>query len=353
MSRIEQRAWGSTKEGEALIFTLTNSLGAKVELINIGAGIRSVHVPDHSGNLVNVTLGYADAESYLQDGPYMGKTPGRFANRIAGGRFTINGASYQLAINNGPNALHGGLKGFANEIWSSRIEGSEVVFYRTSPDGEENYPGNLRVSVSYEWTDNCELKINYVATTDAPTIINLTNHAYWNLRGESTGPQSMLEHRLHLHCSQVLEHDATAIPTGKLRPVQKTPMDFTNPKRVGQDIEAADMLLEIGHGYDQCFVVDEYCKGKLTPVGSLTDPSSGRKLEISSTLPGIQVYTGNYLEGCPKSISGNQYQNRSGIALECQAYPDAPNHDTFPSTLLQPGDSYNETIVYKFTSDQN
>eukprot|EP01057_Protomagalhaensia_wolfi_P005826 Protomagalhaensia_wolfi_Nauph_80__5825@NODE_731_length_2055_cov_187_883433_g546_i0_p1_GENE_NODE_731_length_2055_cov_187_883433_g546_i0NODE_731_length_2055_cov_187_883433_g546_i0_p1_ORF_typecomplete_len353_score67_09Aldose_epim/PF01263_20/2_2e90DUF1958/PF09211_10/1_7e02DUF1958/PF09211_10/7_4_NODE_731_length_2055_cov_187_883433_g546_i03161374 len=352
MSQVEQKFWSTTKEGDALTFTLTNSKGATVELINIGAGIRTITVPDREGNMVNVTLAYADAESYFQDKPYMGRTPGRFSNRIAKGQFTINGKSYQLPINFGPNSLHGGLKGFANEIWDSRVEGSKVIFSRESPDGEEGYPGNMTVFVTYEWTDDCELKMDFVATTDAPTVINLTNHAYFNLRGEPTGPEAMLDQLLHLNCTQILEVDDDLVPTGTLRPVANTPFDFTKPKKVGQDINSDYDMIKGGHGYDHCLVVDDFAKGKLRWVATLTDPTSGRRLDITSTMPGIQLYTGNFLAGCPKSIGGKDYENRSGLCLECQDYPDAPNHDNFPSTLLQPDETYSEIIIYKFSVEK-
>lgn len=352
MNSIEQQIWGFTPEGETVVlYTMTNSKGERVRLSNIGAGIISIDVPDRDGNMANVTLGYDDFRSYFGDGPCMGKTPGRFANRIGRGLFTIDGVQYRLAINNGPNHLHGGPTGFANRLWMGRVETDRVVFSYLSPSGEENYPGDLSVEVCYDWNDDAELEITYYAKTSAKTVVNLTNHAYFNLRGEDRGFAAMLEQQLQLSASSFLWYDSGCVPTGEITPVEGTPMDFMSPKEIGKDIDSDYEPLKIGAGYDQCWVIDEYEKGRLTHVGYLYDPVSGRRLDISSTQPGVQVYTGNWLEGCPRSISGNEYRNRDGVAIECQGFPDSPNKPEFPSPLLGPEDIYKETIIYKFSAN--
>lgn len=351
MNSIEQQIWGFTPEGEAVIlYTMTNSKGEQVKLSNIGAGIISITVPDRAGNMANVTLGYDNFMSYFGDGPCMGKTPGRFANRIGRGLFTLDGVEYRLACNNGPNHLHGGPTGFANRLWTGRVETDRVVFSYLSPSGEENYPGDLSVEVCYDWNDDAELEMTYYAKTSAKTVVNLTNHAYFNLRGEDAGPGAMLDQELQLDAVNFLWYDNGCVPTGEFTPVKGTPMDFTSPKPIGKDISADYEPIKIGAGYDQCWVVDGYEKDKLTHCGYLFDPVSGRRMDISSTQPGVQVYTGNWLQGSPRSISGKYYENRAGVALECQGFPDSPNKPEFPSSVLEPGDTYKETIIYKFST---
>ena len=350
---IEQNVWGFTPEGEAIIiYTMTNSKGSSVRISNIGAGIVSVIIPDRNGNLDDVALGYGRPEDYFGDGPCMGKTPGRYANRIALGKFWLDGKEYHLAQNNGPNHLHGGPNGFANKLWTGRVETDRVVFNLVSPDGDEKYPGEVVAEVVYDWNDENELEITYYAKTSAPTIINLTNHAYFNLRGESTGSKAMLEQKLQLNASHYLATDATQIPT-EISPVEGTPMDFTKPKSLGKDIDADFEALKIGHGYDHCWVVDKWEKGKLCDVGTLEDEVSGRRMIIKSTQPGVQVYTGNWLQGAPLSKEKKEYENRDGVAIECQAFPDSPNHEQFPSTVLHPEELYQQTIIYRFETDNN
>ena len=305
-------------------------------------------VPDKSGEMANVALGYKDAASWIADGPCMGKVPGRFANRIARGHFTLEGKEYTLAINNGPNALHGGPEGFMNQIWDARIVGdNSVVMVYCAEDGEEGYPGNLIVTAEYTWSDANELTLRLGATTDAPTVINLTNHAYFNLDGENAG--SVLDHELRLNASRWLPTDETQIPTGELAPVAGTPMDFTELKPIGKDIKADFEALHIGKGYDHCWVVDGYEKGTLREVAELRGPKSGRVMTVASTQPGMQIYTGNWLAGCPESISGGEYNDYDGVAIECQGFPDAPNKPSFPSPVLLPGQEYDETIVFRFS----
>ncbi|MDE5927325.1 MAG: galactose mutarotase, partial [Duncaniella sp.] len=268
--------------------------------------------------------------------------------RIARGHFTLEGKEYTLAINNGPNALHGGPEGFMNQIWDARTVGdNSVVMVYCAEDGEEGYPGNLIVTAEYTWSDANELTLRLGATTDAPTVINLTNHAYFNLDGENAG--SVLDHELRLNASRWLPTDETQIPTGELAPVAGTPMDFTELKPIGKDIKADFEALRIGKGYDHCWVVDGYEKGTLREVAELRGPKSGRVMTVASTQPGMQIYTGNWLAGCPESISGGEYNDYDGVAIECQGFPDAPNKPSFPSPELLPGQEYDETIVFRFS----
>ncbi|MCM1348640.1 MAG: galactose mutarotase [Firmicutes bacterium] len=339
-----------SQHGLITLYTLTNSTGARVTLSSLGAGIVSVEVPDSNGKLANVALGYANPADYMADGPCAGKVPGRYANRIAKGQLRVDGRNYQLAINNGPNALHGGPTGFQNRIWNSRVtdDGKSVEFYRTSPDGEENYPGNLEVSATYTWTDNNELRLDLRATTDAPTVVNLTNHCYWNLDGENSG--SVLDHKLRLAASRYLPTDSTLIPTGEMAPVVNTPMDFTEAKAIGRDIKEPFAALEYGKGYDNCWVIDQYKDGELLTAAVLEAPTSGRVLEVATTQPAVQVYTGNWLAGCPENPEGRSYNDYDGVAIECQGMPDAPHHPDFPSQQLYPGQDYHKIIEFKFST---
>ncbi len=336
-----------TSKGTVTHFTITNASGASVTLSTLGAGIVSVIVPDKEGKMADVALGYKDAASWMADGPCAGKVPGRFANRIALGKFTLEGKEYSLAINNGPNALHGGPEGFMNQIWDARCVGDNtVVMVYCAEDGEEGYPGNLIVTARYTWSEANELTLRITATTDAPTVVNLTNHAYFNLDGENSG--TVLDHELKLNASRWLPTDETQIPTGELAPVAGTPMDFTEFKAIGKDINADFEALKIGKGYDHCWVVDGYEKGTMREVAQLRGPKSGRTMTVATTQPGMQIYTGNWLAGCPESISGGEYKDYDGVAIECQGFPDAPNKPAFPSPVLRPGEEYDETIKFTF-----
>lgn len=330
--------------GEISLFTLTNACGAKVTLSSLGAGIVRVELPEADGTLTNVVIGYANPADYNNDGPCAGKVPGRYANRIAKGHLEIDGKLYQLAINNGPNALHGGPTGFQNHIWNAEIDGDDVVFTLHSPDGDENYPGNLVATARYSWSDNCTLTLDLKATTDAPTVVNLTNHTYWNLDGENSG--SVLDHEMWLGCSNYLPTDDTLIPTGIIEPVAGTPMDFTTPKTLGRDIKADFPALVYGKGYDNCWVVDDYTPGQVRHVATLKAAKSGHEVKVSTSQPAAQVYTGNWLAGCPANPEGRSYNDYDGVAIECQDMPDAPNHPNFPSTLLRPGEEYHRVIVF-------
>lgn len=335
-------------KGEITLYTMVNAKGAEVTVSSLGAGIVSVKVPDASGKLDDVALGYADPADYIADGPCAGKVPGRYANRIARGHLRVDGHDYQLAVNNGPNALHGGPEGFQNQIWQSRIDGDAVVFSRTSSDGEEHYPGTLEAEARYTWSDDCVLTLELKATTDAPTVVNLTNHCYWNLEGHNAG--SVLDHKLWIDASRYLPTDETLIPTGEMAPVGGTPMDFTEPKIIGRDIKADFAALNYGKGYDNCWIVDNYKKGSLKHVATLEAPSSGRVLKVFTTQPAAQVYTGNWLAGSPLNKAGRSYDDYDGVAIECQSMPDSPNHADFPTTQLYPGETYHQTIVFDFST---
>ena len=334
--------------GEITLYTLTTSAGASVTLSSLGAGINSVVVPDASGKMDNVVLGYRDPASYIADGPCAGKVPGRFANRIAKGHFTIGDKEYTLPINNGPNSLHGGPDGFMNRIWNSRLDGDTVVFELTSPDGDAGYPGELQAEARYTWSDDCTLTLRLLAHTDAPTVVNLTNHTYWNLEGENSG--SVLNHTLWLAASHYLPTDDTLIPTGEIAPVEGTPMDFTQFRRLGDDIHADFPAITYGKGYDNCWMVDDYRPGVLRHIATLNAPHSGRVLEVSTTQPAAQVYAGCWLAGSPENPEGRSYNDYDGVAIECQNAPDAPNKPQFPSALLLPGQTYDQTITFHISA---
>lgn len=337
-----------TPLGVGELVTLVNARGASVTLSTLGAGIVSVIVPDKKGNMADVVLGYADPADYLADGPCAGKVPGRYANRIARGHFEIDGKKYSLNINNGPNALHGGPTGFQNRLWTLVEHGVDhVVMQYVSASGEEGYPGTLTARATYTWTDDCTLRLDLEAITDAPTVVNLTNHAYWNLAGHNSG--SVLDHTLELRASRWLPTDDTLIPLpGEPAPVAGTPMDFTAAKPLGRDIRADFPALKYGKGYDNCWVIDGYEKGTLRTAAVLTDPDSGRRLTVRTTQPGVQVYTGNWLTGSPMGKDGAVYEDYCAVAIECQHYPDAPNRPDFPTTRLDPGETLHETIEFHF-----
>ena len=337
-----------SSEGEITLYRIQNSSGASVEVSSLGAGITSVMVPDKFGEIAEVSLGYQNPADYLADGPCMGKIPGRYANRIAKGHLEIDGKTYQLAINNGPNALHGGPTGFQNRIWDSQLIPNGVRFSYVSKDGEEHYPGNLRVTAEYTWSEDNVLRLVLTAQTDAATVVNLTNHAYFNLEGADSG--SVLKHKLQIKTSKYLDTDETQIPTGELADVKGTPMDFTVPKEIGIDIEEDFKPLKIGKGYDHCWAFDNWQKGKMIEGAVvLAAPCSGRMLTVSSTQPGVQIYTGNWLSGSPLNKSGRSYDDYDGVAIEMQGFPDAPNKPGFPSQKLEPGETYNHEIKFAFT----
>ena len=342
---VTRRIWGKAADGKAIYrYKMTNSSGASVTVTNVGAGIVSIVVPDRNGKLGDVVIGYGKAESYFADGPCAGKCPGRYANRIAKGEFTLDGVKYTLPVNNGPNHLHGGPEGFQNQVWDSCRKNGGVEFRYRSEDMEAGYPGNLTVIARYEWSEDNELCLTFKAKTDRKTVINLTNHSYFNLncRGNVMGQF------LQLNASAYLPTDSTLIPTGKAEDVEGTPMDFRTAKRLGKDIRKDFPALNSGKGYDACWCIDGYRKGVLLKAGELFSKVSGRSVAIYTTQPGIQVYTGNYLSGCPVGKRGRRYHDYDAVALECQHFPDSPNNPSFPTTVLAPGKTFKETIKFVF-----
>jgi aldose 1-epimerase len=351
---MEKRPYGTTADGLAVEeYTLTNASSMKVKLITYGGAISEIKVPDRAGRLANVVLGFDNLKDYETKSPFFGCITGRFANRIAGGRFAIDGREYKLALNNGPNALHGGLKGFDKRVWAAApIAGAESVeLSYLSPDGEEGYPGNLTAVVVYTLTDRNEIRIAYAATTDKPTVVNLTNHSYFNLAGEGTG--AIYDHILKINADFYTPVDANLIPTGVLAPVAGTPLDFRLPKAIGPGSRSDHEQIAKAKGYDHNFVLNRPAPDDqaLILAARLYDPGSGRIMETWTTEPAVQFYGGNFLDGSIYGASGRAYRQGDALCLETQHYPDAPNQPQFPTTLLRPGGTYRTTTIYKFMAD--
>lgn len=344
--KITSKKYPSAK-GEITVYRLENESGAWVELSTLGAGIAGVAVPDKDGKIDEVALAYADPADYIADGPCLGKCPGRYANRIAKGHLEVDGTLYQLAINNGPNALHGGPEGFQNQIWQARELPDGIEFSYHAKDGEENYPGNLDLTATYTWSDDNVLTLKFHATSDRDTVINMTNHAYWNLDGADAG--FVGEQEMLIEADTFLPTDDTQIPTSEFAPVDGTPMDFKVFKKIGRDLKADYEPLHIGKGYDHCWVIRGWEPGKMIEDAVvLKSDRSGRTLRVSSDQPGVQIYTGNWLAGSPKNKSGRSYEDYDGVAIEMQGFPDAPNKPAFPSQSLVPGQAYDRTIIFAF-----
>jgi aldose 1-epimerase len=355
-SGVTSEPFGDAEGQPVERYTLTNANGMAVSILTYGATVQSIMVPDRDGTLANVALGFDNLESYMTESPYFGSIVGRYANRIANGEFTLEGETYTLAINNEPNTLHGGDEGFDNQVWTAtEVEspgGPAVEFTYTSPDGEEGYPGTLDVSVTYTLTENDELRIDYSATTDAPTVVNLSNHTYFNLAGEGSG--TIYDHELQLNASNFTPVDETLIPTGEIAPVAGTAFDFTTSKPIGDGIrDASDEQIMIGLGYDHNFVLDRDSPDdtSLIEAGHVTDPASGRAMTVMTTEPGIQFYSGNFLNGAISGPSGQAYRQGDGFCLETQHFPDSPNQPDFPTTELRPGEEFTSTTIYAFATD--
>jgi aldose 1-epimerase len=347
---ITKTSFGKTSTGENIdLYTLRNANGVEAAITNFGGIVVALKVPDRNGKLDDVVLGFSDLESYTKPGPYFGAIIGRYGNRIAKGRFKLRGVEYKLAVNNGENHLHGGIKGFDKVVWTAREmktkAGPAVVLTYLSKDGEEGYPGNLRVRVVYTLTSKTELKIDYSATTDKDTVTNLTHHSYFNLLGESNG--DILNHRVRINADRFVPTDAGSIPTGELRSVAGTPFDFLKATGIGARINQDDEQLKLGNGYDHTFVINGR-PGTLRLAAAAYEPSTGRTMEVWTTEPGMQFYTGNFLDGTVTGKSGKLYPRRSGFCFETQHYPDSPNQPSFPTTTLRRGATYRSTTIYRF-----
>lgn len=344
--------YGRTKDGETVEqYTLRNSAGMQVTIITYGGIITSMRVPDRAGSFANVALGFDCLEKYQADHPYFGALTGRYANRIAGARFSLDGKSYALPANDGPNSLHGGERGFDKRLWSARETPAGLGLTYHSADGEEGYPGNLEADVSYTLTDDNALRIDYRATTDAPTIVNLTNHSYFNLLGEGEGAIS--DHILSLNADRYTPVDRNLIPTGELAAVAGSPLDFRQPKAIGAHWRSSQAQIALAGGYDHNYVLNRQglAAGELGLAASVYEPRTGRRMQVWTTEPGIQFYSGNFLDGTLYGASGRAYRQGDGLALETQHFPDSPNQPHFPSTVLRPGETYQSTTVYQFSTD--
>jgi len=352
MNYIKEDAFKGKHKGKATaLFSLKNKNGLVVQITNFGAKIVSIYVPDRNGKFNDIVLGYDTIDGYIKGNPYFGAICGRYANRIANGKIIIEGKTYQLPVNNGPNSLHGGPEGFNNQMFDAKgiikSKDSEAIeMFYISKDGEMGYPGNLSLKVTYTLTNNNELKLDYEATTDKTTYVNIASHSFFNLAGEGNG--DILNHELTLNADRFTPVSDVLIPSGELRAVSGTPMDFTKPKLLGKSINEKYDQLDYGKGYDHNWVINKEKAGELTLAASCYESKSGRVMEVHTTQPGVQLYTGNWLNGSDKGKGGHAYDMRSALCLETQNFPDSPNKPAFPSTLLKPGEVYRQTCVHKF-----
>lgn len=351
MAGITKKHWRTLTTGEEVdLYTLRNSQGTEATITNYGGRLVTLCTPDRDGKFDDIVLGFDNLEGYLEKNPYFGALVGRFANRIANAQFSLHGKTYELARNNGENSLHGGIKGFDKVVWKANEATSGAVptlqLTYLSKDGEEGYPGNLTATVTYSLSDADELKIEYQAITDKDTVINLTNHSYFDLCGQAAG--TILDHEVTINADQFTPVNASLIPTGELKNIRGTPFDFTKPTRIGAHIEEKDQQLEYGQGYDHNFVLNRKGSG-LSPAARVRDPKTGRVLEVLTTQPGMQFYTGNHLEGDVRGKGGVAYGFRFGFCFETQHFPDSPNQPRFPSTVLRAGEKYQGTTIFKFS----
>jgi aldose 1-epimerase len=352
-SKMQKQAFGKIQDGQSVdLYTLTNKYGMTVAISNFGGTLVSLEVPDRDGKLGDVVLGYDNPADYENGKAHFGGTIGRYANRIAHGKFTLDGVVYTLPLNNGENTLHGGIRGFDKHVWSAKdvssSAGEALELIYVSKDREEGFPGTLTVKAVYTLlADQNAVRIDYTATTDKDTVLNLTNHSYFNLAGQGNG--DILQHQLTLYASQFTPIDATLIPTGKLQDVHNTPFDFLHPMAISVRSNMDDQQLKLGRGYDHNWVLDKRSPSSLSPAARAYDPQSGRVLEVSTTEPGMQFYTGNFLDGTDHGKNGKVYGYRSAFCLETQHFPDSPNHKDFPSTVLKPGKTFRSTSIYNFS----
>jgi aldose 1-epimerase len=348
---VARERFGIAPDGRPVdVYTLVNARGIRMRVLTYGGIIQTLETPDRAGKLDDVVLGFDDLQGYVKSSPYFGAIVGRYGNRIARGRFTLDGQTHTLAVNNGPNHLHGGIKGFDKVVWAAESFRNDsavgLVLTHTSPDGDEGYPGTLRAKVTYTLTNRDELTLDSEATTDKPTIVNLTNHTYWNLAGDGT--RDILDHVMTIESSAIVPVDSTLIPTGQLLPVAGTPFDFRTPTAIGARIGDPHVQIRYGGGYDHTFVLDRAGATTLSHAIRVTEPTTGRTLDIFTTEPGVQVYSGNFLDGSFAGKRGRIYRRRYGLALETHHYPDSPNQPAFPSVVLRPGETYRTRTVWRF-----
>jgi aldose 1-epimerase len=349
-SGVQQQDFGTRDGRPIILYTLTNAHGVEVRAMNYGGIIQSLRIPDRKGQLADIVLGHDKAEGYMPNPPFLGAIVGRYANRIANGTFTLDGKTYTLPKNDGPNTLHGGItRTFDKVLWDGEpLKGKNgVAFTYLSKDGEEGFPGNLKVTVTYTLTDSNELVIDYTATTDKATPINVSQHSYFNLKGEGNG--DILDHEIMINADKFTPVDKNLIPTGELRPVKGTPFDFTSSTKIGARIEDTYEQMVLGHGYDHNFVINRKGAGMIL-AARVYEPTTGRVLEVTTTQPGVQFYTGNFLDGTVTGKEGHVYKHRYGFCLETQHFPDSPNHPDFPSTILKPGEKFHQTTAFKFSA---
>ena len=346
---VEKSGFEKTYNNQQVkLFNLKNSNGIIVQLTNYGAHIVSVLAPDKDNNFDDIILGYNTLEEYLDDSMFLGCVVGRFANRIEDGKFTLEGKEYQITLNEGTKALHGGKKGWDKLVWDAEQEGNKVTFKLTSPDGDEGFPGEMKAKHTIELTEDNQLILEYFADTDKTTVINMTNHAYWNLLGEGKG--SITDHVIQINASNITPVKDNLIPTGDLMAVEGNAFDFRQAKAIGQDISEDNIQIKHAGGYDHNWVIDTDKPGELVKTIQVTEPTTGRVLELWTNVPGVQVYVGNFMDGTVKGKAGLPYEFRSGIAIEPQHFPDSPNQPNFPSTVLKQGEEYYQKSVYRFST---
>ncbi len=353
-SSISKSAYGTTRDGQAVDeYTLTNSNGVEAKIITFGGIITSLRVPDRNSILADVVLGFSKFSDYETKNPYFGALIGRYGNRIGNANFTLDGTKYSLAVNDGPNTLHGGVKGFDKQIWAAKeaniADGVGLELSYLSPDGEEGYPGNLSVKVTYTLTNDNAIQIDYSATTDKTTVVNLTNHSYFNLAGNGTG--AIYDHIVQINAERYTPVNDKLIPTGELAPVAGTPFDFRSPRVISGGLRSGHQQMVYGRGYDHNFVLNRQTDSGLEMAARIYDPASGRAVEVWTTEPAMQFYTGNFVDGTLVGSSGGTYRQGDGLCLETQHFPDSPNQADFPTTSLKPGDTYKTTTVYQFTTE--
>lgn len=342
---IEKKIFGKLPDGrEVSLFCMTNEIGAVVEITNYGGRIARILVPDKDGVLTSVIKGYDSLEGFIADTNYLGATCGRFANRIAKGKFIADGEEFTLAVNNGDNSLHGGVMGFQVQVWDAKIDGDALILSYLSQDKEEGFPGNLKVEITFSWSETNELSMFVTAKTDKPTPVNITNHAYFNLNGEG----DILGHELQINANRYIPIYPDAIPTGEIRFVKDTAFDFSEAKAIGKEIDEPEEQLINGAGYDHCFVLNKEEFGDLVRAADVFAPQSGIGLRVYTTMPGIQFYSGNYLNSEVPGLEGKLYEKRQAFCLEPEFFPDSPNQSGFPCCILQPGETFQQTMIFQF-----